>query len=141
MKLEKIKQIIKEEIDNILNEEAPKPRYKRGDIFVYRGIKYIVVSDDGYVVKAMDKDKKEAMFNYNQLNQGVFKKPDYLNEEEKEYTFKYAYWYGREDDYDFDDVTVKASSEEEARKLALEKAKEAHRRVRDSERTLFLVNK
>lgn len=80
MKLSEFKQLIREEIKSVLKEEAPKPRYKKGDRFAYRGMGYTVITDDGYVVKVVDKNGKAATFNYNQLNQGVWKKPDYLNE-------------------------------------------------------------
>lgn len=135
MKKSELKQIIQEEIKAVLKEEAPKPRYKKGDKLNYRGISYTVLSDNGYVVKVVDKNDKEAMYNYNQLNQGVFKKPDYLNEKEdemKEYTFEYAYWYGKDDDYDFDGVTVKARNEKEARDLAYAEAKKEHFHIRTS---------
>lgn len=144
MKISEFKQFIREEIQAVLKEEAPKPRYKKDDKFSYRGMSYTVLSDDGYVVKAVDKNGDKAMYNYNQLNAGVYKKPDYLNYineegEMKEYTFEYAYWYG-EDDYDFDDVTVKARNEEEARDLAYTKAKKEHQSVRTSKEKFKLVS-
>jgi hypothetical protein len=58
----------------------------------------------------------------------------------KEYTFEYAYWYGRDDDYDFDGVTVKARNEEEARDLAYAKAKKEHQSIRTSKEKFKLVS-
>jgi hypothetical protein len=82
MKISEFKQFIREEIQAVLKEEAPKPRYKKDDKFIYRGINYTVISDNGYVVKAVSDRGDEATYNYNQLNQGVYKRPNYLNEEE-----------------------------------------------------------
>lgn len=82
MKISEFKQFIREEIQNVLKEEAPKHKYKKDDKFYYKGMSYTVVSDNGYVVKALDRYGKEATYNYNQLKAGVSQKSDYLNEEE-----------------------------------------------------------
>lgn len=82
MKISEFKQFIREEIQNVLKEEAPKHKYKKDDKFYYKGMSYTVISDNGYVVKALDRYGKEAMYNYNQLKAGVSQKSDYLNEEE-----------------------------------------------------------
>jgi hypothetical protein len=81
MKKSELKQIIQEEIQNVLVEaESTKPRYKKGDILTYRGTKYTVSSDNGYTVNVTDNDGKKKMFNYSQLNQGSVKKFSNLNE-------------------------------------------------------------
>lgn len=82
MKISEFKQFIREEIQNVLKEEAPKHKYKKDDKFYYKGMSYTVISDNGYVVKALDRYGKEATYNYNQLKAGVSQKSDYLNEEE-----------------------------------------------------------
>jgi hypothetical protein len=82
MKISEFKQFIREEIQTVLKEEAPKHKYKKDDKFYYKGMSYTVVSDNGYVVKALDRYGKEATYNYNQLKAGVSQKSDYLNEEE-----------------------------------------------------------
>ena len=55
-----------------------------------------------------------------------------------EYTFDYAYWYG-EDDYDFDQVTVEAYDENEAREKAYKAARLEHRHVRSSPEKMELL--
>jgi len=50
MKKSELRQIIQEEILNVLNEN----RYKEGDKLNYRGINYTVLSDSGYVVNVVD---------------------------------------------------------------------------------------
>jgi hypothetical protein len=80
MKISELKLIIKEEIADLFNSDAPKAKYKKGDKLNYRGTPYTVVSDSGYVVTVVDDKGKETTYNHNQLRQGVYKKPDYLNE-------------------------------------------------------------
>ena len=82
MKISELKRSIREELHKVLNEEAPKHKYKKDDKFYYKGMSYTVISDNGYVVKALDRYGKEAMYNHNQLKAGVSQKSDYLNEEE-----------------------------------------------------------
>jgi hypothetical protein len=49
-----------------VNENEPK--YKEGDVIGYGGSQYIVLSDDGFVVKAKrKKDGYRIMLNYAQL--------------------------------------------------------------------------
>lgn len=49
-----------------VNENEPK--YKEGDVIGYGGSQYIVLSDDGFVVKAKrKKDGYQIMLNYAQL--------------------------------------------------------------------------
>ena len=120
MKKSELRNIIKEEILNVLNEN----RYKEGDKLNYRGINYTVLSDNGYVVNVVDEKGNKAMYNYNQLNQGVFKKPG-LNEKEgmKKYTFEYVHYEYKSTIKVPETVTVTASNEDEARDKAYEKAK------------------
>jgi hypothetical protein len=81
MKKSELRQIIQEEIQNVLVEaESSKPKYKKGDTLTYKGTKYTVSSDNGYTVNVTDADGKKKMFNYNQLNQGGVKKSNNLNE-------------------------------------------------------------
>ena len=121
MKKSELRNIIKEEILNVLNEN----RYKEGDKLNYRGINYTVLSDSGYVVNVVDEKGNKAMLNYNQLNQGVYKKPDYLNEKEgmKKYTFEYVHYEYKSTIKVPETVTVTASIEDEARDKAYEEAK------------------
>lgn len=126
MKKSELKAIIKEEIQNILKEEAPEPKFKKGDSFAYRGVRYTVVSDNGYVVKVVDKKGNEATYNYNQLKQGMSSpKPDFLKEEDKKEIDYEVYYSYRERGNDPEEtetpINVKASSKEEAIKLAKEK--------------------
>ena len=79
MKISELKLIIKEEIADLFNSDAPKAKYSEGDKLNYRGIPYTVVSDSGYVVTVVDSKGKESAYNHNQLSQGVFRKP--VNEE------------------------------------------------------------
>jgi len=141
MKLSELKIIIKEEMSNLFNSDSPKPKYKKGDKIKYRGKPYEVISDNGYIVTVKDSKDKRFTYNHNQLRQGVFKGFDSVNEEDKikEYTFQYAYWYGKDDDYDFDNVTVKASSEKEARDLAYAEARKEHKSIRTSKEKFQLV--
>jgi nitrogen fixation protein FixH len=118
MKKSELQQIIKEEILNILNEN----RYKEGDKLNYRGINYTVLSDSGYVVNVVDEKGNKAMLNYNQLNQGVFKKPVY-EEGNKKYTFEYVHYEYKSTIKVPETVTVTASNEDEARDKAYDKAK------------------
>lgn len=124
MKKSELKQIIQEEIKAILKEEAPKPRYKKGDKLNYRGINYTVVSDSGYVVDVVDGKGNKSTYNYNQLNQGVFRKP--VNEEGKQtYEFIVKYWENRSDDKNYYTTgPIEAASEEKALEIAQAKAKD-----------------
>lgn len=111
MKKSELLQIIKEEIQDAFKKDNPKAKYKRGDKINYRGTSYTVKSDNGYVVTGTDAKGKEKTFNYNQLSQGMVKEES----TEKEFTFDYTYRGGKGGDDEFDDdVTVKASSKEEA---------------------------
>jgi len=126
MKKSELKQLIREEIQNLIKEEAPKPKFKKGDSFAYRGIRYTVISDNGYVVKVEDKKGKEATYNYNQLKQGMSSpKPDFLKEE-KEIDYEVYYMYrerGNDEIETETPINVKASSKEEAIEKAKEKLK------------------
>ena len=120
MKKSELKQIIQEEILNVLNEN----RYKEGDKLNYRGINYTVLSDSGYVVNVVDEKGNKSMFNYNQLNQGVFKKPVY-EEGKQTYKFKIKYWENRGEDKNFYTTgPIEATSPEKAYEIAKAKADE-----------------
>ena len=60
-----IRRIIKEEITSILNENTPK--YSPGDTFMYMGTKHVVISDDGFVVKAKLPTGNLTTLNHNQI--------------------------------------------------------------------------
>lgn len=119
MKKSELLQIIKEEIQDAFKKDNPKAKYKKGDKINYRGTSYTVKSDNGYVVTGVDAKRKEKTFNHNQLSQGMVKEES----TEKEFTFDYTYRGGKGDDEFDDDVTVKASSKEEAIEKAWEKIK------------------
>lgn len=82
MKKSEFKQLIREEIQSVLKEEAPKPKYKKGDTFHYKGSKCTVTSDNGYIVNVQHANGEKATYNHNQLKHGVFKKD--VNENEGE---------------------------------------------------------
>ena len=65
MKRTELKQIIKEEIIKVLNEVSPQ--YKSGDTFPYRGAIMTVITDDGYVVRAKNKEGIEKTLNHKQI--------------------------------------------------------------------------
>jgi hypothetical protein len=118
MKKSELQQIIREEIQNALNENTPK--YKKGDTFAYKGTRYTVVSDNGYVVNVVDKNGKESTLNHNQISQGAHKS---INEMEGE-DYYTLYYIDRpfKDDPDFEEyilLTLKASDKDSA----LEKAR------------------
>jgi hypothetical protein len=79
MKLNNLRQLVKEELTKVINENTPK--YKEGDTFNYFGTKHIVVSDDGFVIKAKTPSGKVVKINYNQLKNRV-------SENESERDFK-----------------------------------------------------
>jgi hypothetical protein len=123
MKKSELLQIIKEEIKAVINENTP--RYKKGDKLNYKGINYTVVSDSGYVVDVVDGKGNKSTYNYNQLNQGVFRKP--VNEEGEmgEYRFKVKYWENNSSNKNYYTTgPILATSEEKALKIAQEKAED-----------------
>ena len=69
MKLNNLRQLIKEELTKALNENTPK--YKEGDTFNYVGTKHIVISDDGFIIKAKTPSGKVVKINYNQLKNRI----------------------------------------------------------------------
>ena len=69
MKLNSLKELVKEELTKAINENTPK--YKEGDTFNYMGTKHTVVSDSGYVVKAKLSNGKVVRLNYGQLKDRV----------------------------------------------------------------------
>jgi len=74
MKLNSLRQLVKEELTKAINENTPK--YKEGDTFNYMGTKHIVVSDDGYIVKAKPPNGKVVRINYGQLKNHVSENED-----------------------------------------------------------------
>ena len=79
MKLNNLRQLVKEELTKAINENTSK--YKEGDTFNYVGTKHIVVSDDGFVIKAKTPNGKLVKINYNQLK-------NHLSENESEKNLK-----------------------------------------------------
>jgi hypothetical protein len=69
MKLNNLRQLVKEELTKVINENTPK--YKEGDIFIYMGTKHQVVSDDGFIIKAMTPSGRIVKINYGQLKDRV----------------------------------------------------------------------
>ena len=81
MKLNSLRQLVKEELKRVLNENM----FEAGDIVTYMGEKHKVLSDDGYVVKLTTmrgegKKENNVMLNYAQVKEKVRKSADYLNE-------------------------------------------------------------
>jgi len=81
MKLNSLRQLVREELKRTLNEN----KFKEGDIVTYMGEKHKVLSDDGYVVKLTTmrgEGKKEntVMLNYNQVKEKVRTLENHLNE-------------------------------------------------------------
>jgi hypothetical protein len=50
MKLDNLRQLVKEELKRTLSEGTPK--YVKGDTFIYMGSKHLVVSDDGFIYQS-----------------------------------------------------------------------------------------
>ena len=120
MKKSELKSIIREEIKNAFEKNSPKAKYKKGDKINYLGNQYIVLSDNGYVVTGVDSRGREKTINHNQLSQGMVKEES----KEKEYDVYYNYRAGKTGDEEGDDeVTVTASSKEEAIDKTWEKIK------------------
>jgi len=69
MKLNNLRQLVKEELKRTLSEGTPK--YTKGDTFIYMGSKHLVVSDDGFIIKAMGPSGKIVKINYGQLKDRV----------------------------------------------------------------------
>jgi len=74
--MNKLKQIIKEEIIRILNEVEAK--FEEGETVMYMGEKYKVVSDNGYVVKLERSNGKTVTLNHNQVKEKVRRPEDFL---------------------------------------------------------------
>tara|TARA_R110001606_G_scaffold173750_1_gene320170 strand:- start:2 stop:721 length:720 start_codon:yes stop_codon:yes gene_type:complete len=70
-----LKQTIKEEIKRILSENM----FKNGDIVMYKGEGWTVVSDDGFIITLKPHDKKKEIINlnYNQVKEKVRKQDDF----------------------------------------------------------------
>ena len=125
MKLSDLKLIIKEEISDFFNSDAPKAKYSKGDKLNYRGMNYTVVSDSGYVVTVVDEKGKESTYNHNQLNQGIFRKP--VNEEGEMGEYRFTVYYWENNSYDknyYITDPILATSEEEALKIATSEAEQ-----------------
>jgi len=69
MKLDNLRQLVKEELKRTLTKNTPK--YIKGDTFIYMGSKYLVVSDDGFIIKAMSPSGRIVKINYGQLKDRV----------------------------------------------------------------------
>ena len=69
MKLNNLRQLVKEELTKAINENTPK--YSKGDTLIYMGTKLSVVSDDGFIIKAMAPSGKIFKINYGQLKDRV----------------------------------------------------------------------
>lgn len=69
MKQDILRSLIKEELAKKLNENQPK--FKEGDKFNFRGMKHVVLSDDGFSIKAKLESGKIKTYNYNQLKDSV----------------------------------------------------------------------
>jgi hypothetical protein len=81
MKLDNLRQLIKEELKHALNEN----QFEEGDIVIYMGERHKVLSDNGYVVELTtmrEEGKKQntVMLNYAQVRERVRTPKDYLNE-------------------------------------------------------------
>ena len=119
MKLNSLRQLVKEELTKAINENTPK--YKEGDAFNYMGTKHIVVSDDGYIVKAKLPNGKVVRINYGQLKDRVseneetrdLKDMPLENMEEGTYKVEYITEYPGEGGPDYSDFTVKSITKDE----------------------------
>ena len=90
MKKLNLRSIIKEELAKALNEVAAK--FQEGDTFIYMGQKHIVLSDDGYSIRAKLPDGKIKKYNYNQIKNALNESdtPSSISElEPGTYTFSY----------------------------------------------------
>jgi hypothetical protein len=114
MKLNNLRQLVKEELTKAINENTPK--YKEGDTFIYMGAKHQVISDDGFIVKAMAPSGRIVKLNYGQLKDRVSENAETRDlkdmplENMEEGTYKVEYIVADSDggpDYsDFDTVTI-----------------------------------
>ena len=119
MKLNSLRQLVKEELTKAINENTPK--YKEGDTFNYMGTKHVVVSDDGYIVKAKLPNGKVVRINYGQLKDRVsenaetkdLKDMPLENMEEGTYKIEYITEYPGEGGPDYSDFTVKSITKDE----------------------------
>jgi hypothetical protein len=90
MKENILRSLIKEELAKALNEIAAK--FQEGDTFLYMGQKHIVMSDNGYTIKAKLPDGKIKNYNYNQIKNALNESdtPKSVSEiEPGTYTFSY----------------------------------------------------
>jgi hypothetical protein len=152
MKLSRIQQIIKEEVAKALNEGPYSEKVGNAIKSKAEGksekekIKLIsdYLNQDGNtkteILNLMNDDDfiSDVLQIINNKTEGITQTINNKTKN-KEYTFEYAYWYG-EDDYDFDDVTVKARNEEEARDLAYAEARKEHQSVRTSKEKFELLS-
>ncbi len=118
MKLNSLRQLVKEELTKAINENTPK--YKEGDTFNYMGTKHVVVSDDGYIVKAKLHNGKVVRINYGQLkdrvseNEVVRDLKDMPLENMEEGTYKIDYMVADSDGGpDYSDSTVSTITKDE----------------------------
>lgn len=67
--IEEVHNFLTARLTPVANDEK-EPKYKEGDVIGYGGSQYVVLSDDGFVVKAKrKKDGYQIMLNYAQLNE------------------------------------------------------------------------
>lgn len=65
--IEEVHNFLTARLTPVTNDEK-EPKYKEGDVIGYGGSQYVVLSDDGFVVKAKrKKDGYQIMLNYAQL--------------------------------------------------------------------------
>ena len=65
--IEEVYNFLTARLTPVANDEK-EPKYKEGDVIGYGGSQYVVLSDDGFVVKAKrKKDGYQIMLNYAQL--------------------------------------------------------------------------
>jgi hypothetical protein len=65
--IEEVHNFLTARLTPVANDEK-EPKYKEGDVIGYGGSQYVVLSDDGFVVKAKrKKDGYQIMLNYAQL--------------------------------------------------------------------------
>jgi hypothetical protein len=124
MKLNNLRQLIKEELKRALKESM----FEVGEEVLYAGKPYKVISDNGYIIDLASKEGGRATLNYNQAKQKIRKSKDYMNEDEstkdlkdmplknmEEGTYKVEYIteYPGEGGPDYSDFTVKSITKDE----------------------------
>jgi hypothetical protein len=81
MKLNSLRELIKEELKRALNENM----FEVGDIVKYMGEDHKVISDDGYVIELESvKSSKKVSLNYRQAKEKIRRTTDFMNEAQLE---------------------------------------------------------